>query len=428
MPETWGFGLFLILAGASVINVIGKVTPLTFLIIGGSFAVGAVTFIINLLSIGEKESEAEFGEGEFERMVANLDDGIISYDNNFRIAVFNKAAEGMFHIKKDSILGKSVSPELISDPNIKLLVQIIFPSLAPSVLKKSAPGVFPQVADVDFSDPDFHITVSTDRVIDSAGKTIGFFKIIRNRTREVDLLRSKSEFVSVAAHQLRTPITAVHWIFEILSKNESVKGTDAEMVASGLNASLRMLKIVNDLLDVSRIEAGRFGYNFMDIDISAFLSEVVANAKIVAKEFSVSISLDMPSGPIMIHCDPQKLGLAFSNLIDNAIKYNLKNGQVFIRLAPVPNAPYIDIAIRDTGIGVPPNDMQKLFTKFYRGENVVKEQTDGSGLGLYITKNIIARHGGKITAESVIGRGTTFNVHLPLDPTLIPSGEVPILD
>jgi two-component system phosphate regulon sensor histidine kinase PhoR len=126
----------------------------------------------------------------------------------------------------------------------------------------------------------------------------------------------------------------------------------------------------------------------------------------------------------MIHADTQKLGMALSNLLDNAIKYNIKNGQVIVKVEPYPNKPYIQIVIKDTGIGIPPEGIKKLFTRFYRGENVVKEQTDGSGLGLFITKNIILRHGGNISVESTLGRGTSFYIVLPTDPSLIPPKEV----
>jgi len=423
-PELFGFWVLVVLSVASAF-VIFKYLPLLWaVLIIAAFAGSCIIALYYALVISEKKSDLSFEKGRMERMIANLSDAVVSYDTDFKIVVWNAAAEKLFNLRKEDIVGKVISPEKISDPAFRLLVQSVFSSLAPSVIQKSAPGVYPQLVDIAFTEPDLELSISTDRITDENGKPLGFLKIIHNRTREMELLRSKSEFVTVAAHQLRTPLTAVHWIFETFRNNNSVASADKELVDNGLIASVKLLKIVNDLLDVSKIESGKFGYNFIDIDIVSFMDDMLKSANILAKEFSVSLYFDRPQNPIMIHADTQKLGMALSNLLDNAIKYNIKNGQVIVKVEPYPNKPYIQIVIKDTGIGIPPEGIKKLFTRFYRGENVVKEQTDGSGLGLFITKNIILRHGGNISVESTLGRGTSFYIVLPTDPSLIPPKEV----
>jgi len=384
-----------------------------------------VTLFIGL-SFSACRREKTFEENRLEKLITNVNDAIIVYDKEFRIIVWNRMAEEIFRLRKDDVLKQTISPEKISDPSFKILVQTIFPSLAPSVIKKSPAGEYPQLMDVSFPDPTLELAVTTDRILDRNGHPIGFIKIVKNKTREVELLRSKSEFITVAAHQLRTPLTAVHWIFETFVKNESLAPADRELVSNGLAASVRLLKIVNDLLDVSKIESGRFGYNFTEIDIGMFMDDLLKNANLLAQKYGVSLYFDRPKTPIIIHGDPQKLGIAFSNLLDNAIKYNVKNGQVIVKIEPYPNRPYIQISVKDTGIGISKEAIPKLFSKFFRGENTVKEQTEGSGLGLYITKNIIVRHGGNISAESFLGRGSVFYIVLPTDPALIPPKEVSI--
>jgi two-component system sensor histidine kinase VicK len=359
-----------------------------------------------------------------ESIVFNLRDGIIAYDNNFKITVFNPAAEAIFGLRKEEILGQSLGPERAQEPRLRLLTQVIFPSLAPVVVRRSEAGQYPQVIDISFVDPSLELRVSTDRIGDTNGIVVGFVKVVHDRTREVELYKSKSEFVTVAAHQLRTPLTAVHWIFEILNKSTGIVPADKEMVTSGLIASQKLLKIVNDLLDVAKIEEGRFGYTFENVNLIEFISGILENANVVAKQYSVNVYFDRGAeSSLIVSIDPSKLGLALSNLIDNAIKYNVKNGSVTARVTRVPNQPYVQVDIEDTGVGIPPDAMQKLFTKFFRAENVMKFQTEGSGLGLYITKNIINRHGGNIWAESTIGRGTKFSITLPTDPRLIPPAE-----
>ncbi|OGY60905.1 MAG: hypothetical protein A3I33_02180 [Candidatus Colwellbacteria bacterium RIFCSPLOWO2_02_FULL_45_11] len=200
---------------------------------------------------------------------------------------------------------------------------------------------------------------------------------------------------------------------------------DRELAGNGLAAARKLLKIVNDLLDVSKIEEGRFGYNFEQTNLVIFLSEILKNAQAVAKEYDIKLYFDKGAQQqLMVTIDPNRLGLAISNLLDNAIRYNVKNGSVTVNIKLLTDKPFAEVAIADTGIGIPPENMEKVFTKFFRAENVIKRETEGSGLGLFITKNIINRHGGTIRAESVIDRGTTFYFTLPTDSRLIPPKEV----
>jgi len=202
-------------------------------------------------------------------IITNLSDGVIVYDNDFKILVFNNAAESIFGIHREMVLGKSFGPERAGEPNFRLLTQTIFPSLAPKVIRQSEPGAHPQVMDISF--PEHEIRASTDRLLDDKDQVVGFVKLIQDRTREVELMKSKSEFITIAAHQLRTPLTAVNWIFEVFSTSEDLKPEDKELAGNGLTATRKLLKIVNDLLDVSKIEEGRFGYNFEQADLIAFI-------------------------------------------------------------------------------------------------------------------------------------------------------------
>lgn len=373
----------------------------------------------------EEEEKRESEETVFSKAIANLREGVLAYDNQFKIILFNKAAGEILGVLPNEVMGKTVGPELVKEPKFKLLTQIIFPSLAPVVLREGDGNAYPQVAAMEFTNPDLKLRVLTDRVLEPAGGPPGFIKIIRDLTREQALVRAKSEFIAVAAHQLRTPLTSVSWIFENLNRSAALSPDDKEMVGGGLQASAQLLKTVNDLLDVAKIEDGRFGYALQNIDIPEFMDNILKNANPVAKEYGVNLYFDRGVEPIpIIQGDPAKLGVALSNLLDNAIKYNTKNGSVTVKSEILKDKPYLQISIKDTGIGVPPEDISKLFSRFFRADNAVKLRTTGSGLGLYITKNIIVRHGGTIWAESTLGRGTTIYFTLPIDSKLIPPKEV----
>ncbi|MEX2033234.1 MAG: ATP-binding protein [Candidatus Colwellbacteria bacterium] len=371
--------------------------------------------------------EISTASSRLQALVNNLSDGIIAYDNNFMIQIFNPAAERIFGVNREQIAGHAFGPERVQELPFRLLAQTIFPSLAPLVVERSESGTLPQIVDLSFTDPKRELTVSTDRIIGPAGETRGFIKLVRDRTREVEILRSKSEFITIAAHQLRTPLTTVHWVFEGLKGKDKLEDEDKELAASGLRESVKLLKIVNDLLDVSKIEEGKFGYDFKQVNIIDFLSGILTNAEAMAKEYEVKLYFDRGGETALnLMIDATRLGLAISNLLDNAIKYNVKNGRVDVKLERLVDKPYLQISIQDTGIGVPPEEISKLFTKFFRAGNAVKAETEGAGLGLYIAKNIINRHGGTIRAESTISRGTTFYFTLPLDFSLIPSSENPV--
>ncbi len=188
-------------------------------------------------------------------------------------------------------------------------------------------------------------------------------------------------------------------------------------------ALTRLLKVVNDLLDIAKIEEGKFGYQFQEVDIGEFLGEQLAEADPIAKQYQVKLYFEKPAEELKITADPAKLGVAISNLLDNAIKYNIPNGEVTIQVKKIPDKPYLQITIKDTGIGIPSEAIDKVFKKFFRGENATKIAVEGSGLGLYIAKNIIKRHGGDIKTESTLNRGTTFYISLPTNYLLIPPKE-----
>lgn len=389
-------------------------------------AAGVIIFLLRR-RLTEANFTAKTAGGRLDTVINDLGEGVVAYDNQFRIQIFNLAAEKIFGVRREQVVGQIFGPERAGDLPFRLLTQTIFPSLAPLVVEVSEPGRSPQVVDVSFTDPTRELRVSTNRVLGSKGETLGFIKLVRDKTRETEILRSKSEFITIAAHQLRTPLTTIHWVFEGLKGKEKLEPEDKELLANGLTNSVKLIKIVNDLLDVSKIEEGRFGYDFRETNLIDFLSNILVNAETLAKEYGVKLYFDKGKETVIkTIIDANRLGLAISNLVDNAIKYNVKNGFVTIGVARLADKPYVQVSVKDTGIGVPASEINKLFSKFFRAENAVKADTEGSGLGLYITKNIINRHGGVIWAESIVGRGTTFYFTLPLDPGLIPPKEIAV--
>lgn len=363
---------------------------------------------------------------QLEAILGLLEDGIVVYDQSFTILLFNPAAERIFRLHADAVLGKRIQPQDAENSDMRLLIQAMFPSLAPVMIPRSSAGTWPQVVDLSFADSGLELRTSTSPFQSAEGKPAGFLKVVRDQTREITLLKTKSDFVTVASHQLKTPLTDVNWALESLGGDASLNDTNKELVKQAIEASHLLIRIVEDLLNTARIEEGRFGYQFQPTDIVAFLNGILNQATAQARRAGVTLYFDPPQSPLPpATIDPQKLSLAVTNLLDNAIRYNVKNGQVTVSVKPVPGKPFMEVSVKDTGIGIPADQIQKLFGKFFRGENAVKFQTEGTGLGLYIAQNIVRAHGGEMHAESELNRGSRFSFTLPTDPNLVPKGELP---
>lgn len=426
LPEMRLFWIFLFLAAVMLaVDVFG---------IGGSVEVpikaalflvlGSVIFVANL-RLARSNLEVKIERNQLSSVVTNLKDGIVAYDPNFKILMFNPAAEEIFGVRVADVLGQYFDTGRVQAAAFRRMAQTMFPSLAPMVIPRSEPGAYPQISDLSFDNPYQELRVTTVRIADAAGKLLGFLKIVRDRTREKNILKSKSEFITVAAHQLRTPLTGIEWMLEELNKDAALPENLKSLVTNGLSAGRRLTAMVNDLLDVSKIEEGRFGYQFDNVEIISFVEQALSGAAALAQEYGIKIYFDKPAEPsIVLRIDQQKIGMVLSNLLDNAIKYNIKNGEVTVKIERLADKPFVQVSVKDTGAGISSDDMKKLFTKFFRAEAVVRAETAGSGFGLYIAKNVILRHGGVIWAESEPGRGSVFYFTLPTDPRLIPPREI----
>lgn len=235
----------------------------------------------------------------------------------------------------------------------------------------------------------------------------------------------KSGFNSVVAHQLRTPLSGVKWALKLLLDGDIGELTIEQrgMIRHGFETNEKMIRLVDDLLNVSRIENGKFGYNFEPNDFLKLLDEVVNNLAVIAREHNIELSINNKIPALSpFYFDASKISIVLQNVIDNALKYTLPGGRVVVTLNKVGS--YLEIKVTDTGVGIPKADIPKIFSKFFRAANVIHLQTDGSGLGLFIVKSIVIRHGGKISIDSIVGKGTTITIELPLLREMLPKQEV----
>ncbi|KKW48420.1 MAG: Multi-sensor signal transduction histidine kinase [Parcubacteria group bacterium GW2011_GWA1_59_11] len=386
--------------------------------------VGAVVYFTSAWISG-LNLKSRLEKNELMGIVSGLEDALVVHDQNLKVTFFNPAAQHLFSLRQEDVLDRVLRPQDVEVAPLKLLAQVIFPSLAPVLIPRSRSGEYPQIADLSFAEAGLELRVTTVPLADDKGRLRGFLKIIRNRTREVALIRSKQEFITVASHQLRTPITELNWALETISQDTGLAADMKSLAENALNSARKMLHIVEDLLSVSRLEEGRFGYSFESTDPAALVGKILADAMPAANRSGLQLYFERPKEELpQVTVDVQKLSMVLSNLVDNAIRYNVPNGQIVVTLEKVADQPYVEVRVKDTGIGLPAEEMEKLFSKFFRASNAVKFQADGSGLGLYIARNIIQAHGGQIWAESELNRGTTVHFTIPTDPSLVPQKEV----
>lgn len=225
---------------------------------------------------------------------------------------------------------------------------------------------------------------------------------------------AKSEFISVAAHQLRTPLSAMKWIMNMLEKDEFKDSAERQgFIEKGAVSVDRMIQLVNDLLEVDHIESGKKQFVFKTVDLAPVLNLIASDLDILARKRNVTIVTDLMPGSWVMG-DIEMLHEVFQNLVENAVKYTLSGGTVTLSSALQGSSVVLTVA--DTGIGIPADQQRRLFTKFFRAQNAMKVDTTGSGLGLFIAKQIVDRHGGEITLKSAEGEGSTFTVSFPYKP------------
>lgn len=226
--------------------------------------------------------------------------------------------------------------------------------------------------------------------------------------------RMKSEFINIVSHQLRAPLTNLQWGLDLItSKEVKLSPVKKEEYFSHLRENtIRMIELVDDLLVISRIEQGNLPLRKKEIFLQDIINGLVSQFKIFADASHITINFKHQNNLPLIFIDPSYIKLAVENLLDNAIRYTRGGGEIDISLGKKEKDLFFKI--KDSGVGIPLDEQKFIFQKFFRAEGALKEQTRGSGLGLFITKTIIETFGGKIWFESKEGEGTTFYFTLPI--------------
>ncbi len=391
--------------------------------------IGYLANTINLMTTNLQKSRNEIEESKdkISAMVSNFIDPVIVIDDR-KITLFNPAASRIFGLEKSDLgrmIGGKIHPECLKNRlclcDFKNTFRVKYFS---KVLKYGKEG-FPVIEELvveNEKDPDRNLVfkVFTSPVIDTRGRKFGHMKVFYDLTREKTIDALKSKFIFIAAHQLRTPLSGIKWSLDMMLRKEL--GTMDSEVENCLNktyeANERMIKLVNDLLNVSQIEEGYLLKNIAPVEIEKVVKEVISGLSVTTEKNKIKVVFKKISPAISkILGDKDKLALAVQNLLDNAIKYSKKGGQIDILLTQINEGDkeFLELQVADQGIGIPEKDQKKIFSKFFRADNAFKVETEGSGLGLYIVNNIVKAHHGSVSFRSVEGQGTSFVIKIPIE-------------
>jgi signal transduction histidine kinase len=337
--------------------------------------------------------------GDAARALTYVGDAVVLVDRDGILRYWNHAAEVLFRMRERATVG---SAALDTVPGWATLTEHVRPVSASS-------GEFAPTTTVPV------VLGDDERWLSCAAVDFGEGRVyaVRDVTEEHALEQERTDFVATASHELRTPLAAVYGAVRTLRRTDTDIGDEnRELFLSIIETETeRLNKIVAQILLAREIEEDRGGIPDKTCDLRSLTEEVVAAARLRAPR-SVRISVNGPHDLPPVRCDEDKLRQALVNLVENAIKYSPEGGEVVVDLTAVNGS--ARIAVRDPGIGIAPSDQERIFDKFTRLDPAQSRGVGGSGLGLYITRELITRMGGTVSVDSVPGRGSTFAVELPL--------------
>lgn len=334
-------------------------------------------------------------------MLTSVSEGLIMINQNEEVVIINKRAKEILNITKPD--GEVLLLDIIQ----ALYGKFDFRGLADQVRQSDGLCVFPELL-LD----KIYYKIAATPVKDMTNKTIGVVFVFSDITKEKEVDKMKSEFISITSHQLRTPLSSMKWFLEMLVNGDlgQMEEKQKSVITDIYNSNERIIMLVNDLLDVSRMESGKVVLEPTPTNIIDFFKSMLPEVEQNFTKRKQTFEFDRPETLPRISIDPKLIWQAVSNLLTNASKYTPDGGRVTLKLTL--ESQNILIQVIDNGYGIPEFQKSRIFEKFFRADNISK--MEGTGLGLYIVKEIIEVSGGKIWFESLEGKGTTFSFTLPL--------------
>jgi signal transduction histidine kinase len=268
------------------------------------------------------------------------------------------------------------------------------------------------------------VALSVTKRVDEEGETVGYLFVASDVTQAREVSRLKDEFVGLISHELRTPLSSILGYLELLRDEEDnpLAPEQRQYLEIAERNAQRLLRLVGDLLFTAQVESGKFPLDARAMALDPIITAAVESARPAAETAGVTLKEILPDAAAIVQGDPLRLGQAVDNLISNAIKFTPRGGSITVALATGDTG--ATITVTDTGMGIPADELDQLFGRFFRASTATRNAVPGVGLGLTITKAIVAAHGGEMNVQSEEGVGTTFSLALPLVAAAKPAVQV----
>ena len=367
----------------------------------GNDEIGELALAFNNLSkrVQEAQANTESEKRRLDSVITHMSDGIIATDRRGRIRIVNDMALKMLGMAKEDIIGYYMLSVLSLEDEFKLEeIQENNDSFLLDLNEEEG-----LIARVNFS-----------TIVQETGFVTGYIAVLHDVTEQQQVERERREFVANVSHELRTPLTSMNSYIEAL---EEGAWKDEELAPQFLSVTReeteRMIRLVNDLLQLSKMDNESDQINKEIIDFNMFINKIINRHEMSAKD--TTFIRDIPKKTIFTEFDPDKMTQVFDNVITNAMKYSRGDKRVEFHVKQNPLYNRMTIRIKDNGIGIPINKVDKIFDRFYRVDKARTRKMGGTGLGLAISKEIVEAHNGRIWANSVEGQGTSIFITLPCE-------------
>lgn len=338
-------------------------------------------------------------------IIGCMNDGVLVTNIEGKLVLWNAASVKMLKSKGSEVVGEALE--------FYIKNRAIIDSIR-EVLSSEDPDISLISREVEVGDKGTTLMANVAPVRDEEGRILGAVTVLRDITALKEIDKIKSQFVSMVAHELRAPLAAIEGWLELVLSEEA--GEDEEQKKQWLRRAKdrahSMLAMVSDLLEINRMESGRIAQKMEKVHLDQIVQKIVEFLQTEADKRKISMKVRLPKDFPAIQADIKDMEKLFTNLINNAIKYNADSGSIFIEGEA--DKSFVCLRIRDTGLGISAENVSKIFEDFYRVEDSRTKKIPGTGLGLTIAKKIVDSHFGRIEVESRVNEGSVFSVYLPL--------------
>ncbi len=343
-------------------------------------------------------------KNQTEAIVQSLAEGLVVVNNKGEVVMMNPAAERLLGVSKKEKIGKALTEDLSGNEVVSLV--------------RDVKGQGERVVELDSAQAETKkiIRSSSALVENENGLTVGMVSVLTDVTKQRELDRLKSQFVSSVTHELRTPLVATQKALDVIVTRAAgpVNEDQARFLDIARRNLERLYALINDILDLSKIEAGKMKIDVAPASVEQMVDDVCSSLGSWANSKSISLVKDVTSGLPPVVMDVARVIQVLNNLVSNALKFTPKGGTVTVEAKPRGGGGHVEISVADTGIGIAKADLDKVFERFLQVGERRPTDVGGTGLGLSIAKEIVELHGGRIWAESEKGQGAKFSFVLPV--------------